>query len=167
MNVLSVEAINAVSPYCVYKTEDTGLYRFTSDSDIEFIVGFEPDDLILSDETYQFVITNVDNRKSPRDDKIRKTILAIVEEFFSKNQVSLLYICESGDGKQAMRERLFEYWFETYRDNERFEMLTASVKDEDGMDNFAALILRRDNPNFARVVSEFTVSVELLNNKPE
>ena len=61
-------------------------------------------------ETYQFSIINGNNKKSPRDPKVRETIIAIVENFFMENQEVMLYICETGDGKQSMRNRLFEYW---------------------------------------------------------
>lgn len=34
-------------------------------------------------------------------------------------------------------------------------------------DNYAALIIRKDNPQFADLVSEFMATVNLLNTKPE
>lgn len=36
-----------------------------------------------------------------------------------------------------------------------------------GNDNYAALIIRKDNPQFANLVSEFMATVNLLNAKPE
>ena len=41
------------------------------------------------------------------------------------------------------------------------------VVDEEGIVNFATLILRNDNPLLAEVVAEFSESVQLLNQKPE
>lgn len=38
--------------------------------------------------------------ESPRDSKVRETVMCIVDEFFRKNQAALLYICETGDGMQ-------------------------------------------------------------------
>ena len=46
-------------------------------------------------------------------------------------------------------------------------MLTSSIVDEEGIVNFATLILRNDNPLLAEVVAEFSESVQLLNQKPE
>ena len=65
--------------------------------------------------TYQFSIINFNNKKSPRDPKVRETIIAIIENFFMESQEVMLYICETGDGKQSMRSRLFEYWFNHYK----------------------------------------------------
>ena len=48
-----------------------------------------------------------------------------------------------------------------------FTMLTSSIVDEEGIVNFATLILRNDNPLLAEVVAEFSESVQLLNQKPE
>ena len=40
-------------------------------------------------------ISNPKGVKSPRDPKVRETILAIVEEFFAKNNAAFLYICDT------------------------------------------------------------------------
>lgn len=41
-----------------------------------------------------------------------------------------------------------------------------TVVDEEGNENNAALIIRKDNPQFADLVSEFMATVNLLNAKP-
>ena len=58
--------------------------------------------------------------KSPRTPKVRETVLAIIEEFFIKNQAALLYICETGDGMQKTRNRLFRSWFGIYGENDEY-----------------------------------------------
>lgn len=62
-----------------------------------------------------FLSSNVNKIPSPRDLKMRDTVMLIIENFFNMNEAALLYICESGDGKQHMRSRLFEYWFSSYQ----------------------------------------------------
>lgn len=109
---------------------------------------------------------NLNNKKSPRDPKVKDTITSIVEAFFSGNDNVLLYICETGDAKQAMRSRLFQYWFSSYINKELFTFISASVKDEDGIINHAALIMRSDNPSMPTILSEFSKTINLLNNKP-
>lgn len=42
-----------------------------------------------------------------------------------------------------------------------------TIYDEEGNDNYAALIIRKDNPQFADLVAEFMETVNLLNSKPE
>ena len=167
MEALDINKINSCSPYVVEKDSMTGLLKFVSEFGISFSVSFENDDLLQSGESYQFVLTNANGIKSPRDAKVRKTVMCIVDEFFQKNQAALLYICETGDGMQKMRSRLFRFWFSIYAEKEDFLFLPQIVYDEEDNENYAALIIRRDNPQFNDLVSEFTNTITLLNNKPE
>ena len=105
-------------------------------------------------------------KKSPRDYKVRDTILAIVEEFFEKNVAALLYICETGDGKQMARGRLFAYWFQSSGQSKVFTTMTSVLMDEEGVENTATLILRNDNPDFDILVSEYSQTVRFLSQKP-
>ena len=167
MNELSLSDINGKSPYRVLKGEGCGSFRFFTDSGVQYAVDFIPDDLITEGESYQLIIANLNNRKSPCDLKVKDSVLIIIDEFFDKNQSTLLYICETGDGKQSMRNRLFEYWFNSYNRKMLFTLLTTSIVDEEGEVNFATLIVRNDNPKLPEIVAEFSESVRLLNQKPD
>ena len=114
---MSLAAINANSPYEVKVALADDTLCFITDYDAEIFVTFERDDILHNGLVYQFGISNPKGVKSPRDPKVRETILAIVEEFFAMNN--------------------------------------------------AALIIRKDNPQFADLVSEFMATVNLLNTKPE
>lgn len=138
-----------------------------TDNMAEIFISFEKDDILQSGIVYQFGISNPQRTKSPRDHKVRKTILAIIEEFFNKNKAALLYICETGDGMQKMRSRLFQYWFSIYNEKEEYLFLPQVVYDEEENENYAALIIRKDNPCFVELVSEFTDTINLLNGKPD
>lgn len=163
---LSVESINNNSPYKVDYATNKAFVIFSTDYDVHYLVGFEYDDTSFGFDAYQLVVINSDNKKSPKDSKVRKTIIAIVEDFFSNNENVLLYICETGDSKQAMRSRLFQYWFSSYINKSLFTFVSASVTDEDGVVNHAAIILRSDNPMMPYIISEFSQTINLLNNKP-
>lgn len=167
MEKLSLDAINAKSEYYVKKEDDEGTYSFTTDNMTEFFISFEKDDILRFGIVYQFGISNPQGKKSPRDHKVRITILAIIEEFFNKNKAALLYICETGDGMQKMRSRLFQYWFSVYNEKEEYLFLPQVVYDEEDNENYAALIIRKDNPCFVELVSEFTETINLLNGKPD
>ena len=167
MEKLSLDAINAKSEYYVKKEDDEGTYSFMTDNMTEFFISFEKDDILRSGIVYQFGISNPQGKKSPRDHKVRITILAIIEEFFNKNKAALLYICETGDGMQKMRSRLFQYWFSVYNEKEEYLFLPQVVYDEEENENYAALIIRKDNPCFVELVSEFTETINLLNGKPD
>lgn len=165
MNALSLESINRRSPYQVAK-QDENTFSFVSENHIRFFISFEKDEILRVGESYQLGISNPKGAKSPRDPKIRATILAIVREFFQKNQAGLLYICETGDGMQKMRNRLFRYWFSIYEESDEYYFLPMGVYDEEDNENYAALIIRYDNPLFQEIVREFTTTINLLNMKP-
>lgn len=165
--LLSLKRINENSSYPVETTGEDGFYQFFTDGGVHYSVGFMEDDILLSQNSYQLIIANINNHKSPRDHKVRDTIIAIVDEFFRNNNSTLLYIYETGDSKQSMRSRLFEYWFSTYNRKALFTMISSSIVDEEGVVNFATIILRNDNPNLSEIIAEFTESIQLLSQKPE
>ena len=166
MNALSIDRINTKAPYQVEMDEVTGSYDFVTDSGVHITMYFDEDYMITSGLSYQLIIGNANNKKSPRDHKVQQTILEIVEEFFSTNQAAMLYICETGDGKQSVRSRLFSYWFDAYEYNSRYSIHTICIKDEEGVSNFAALIIRNDNPLILEIVSEFMETAKALQQKP-
>lgn len=167
VETLSIDAINAVSPYEVKIAPKGEALSFITDYDAEIFITFEKDDLLHKGLVYQFGISNPKRVRSPRDPKVRETILAIVEEFFAKNKAAFLYVCETGDGLQRMRNRLFRFWFGIYEEREEYVFLPQTIYDEEGNDNYAALIIRKDNPQFTELVAEFMETVNLLNSKPE
>ena len=143
------------------------VYRFITDYGVEIAISFDFDDLLENGEAYMFNITNVNRQKSPRDIKVRDAIVAIIDNFFEENSVALLYICETGDSKQAMRNRLFESWFAYANEKEQYTIMVANVRDMEGVDNYAAMILRKDNPFFVEYVSEFNKTINMFRVKPQ
>lgn len=103
MQSLSLEHINEKSSYQVEPTDKVGFYQFFTDGGVHYFIGFMEDDVLFVKNSYQLIIANLNNHKSPRDSKVRDTIVSIVDEFFNRNNSTLLYICETGDDKQRMR----------------------------------------------------------------
>ena len=165
MNHLSESTINLHSPYQVKKMED-GRIEFHTDYGVHYGVEFVEDDTLLSRTAYHLNIVNANHRKSPSDPKVKDTIICIVDEFFKQNNTTLLYICDTGDNKQSIRSRLFERWFETYEKRWSFTFISSSLLDEENNVNYAAIILRNDNPYLKEIVNEFLETIELLGNKP-
>ena len=93
-------------------------------------------------------------------------IRSSAKQFFAANPDILLYICETGDGKQAFRSRLFVRWFNTYNRRADYVMQTAEVQDGKTR-NFAALIVQKSNPRLEEILSEFNETISILTNKPE
>ena len=98
MNQLDINQINSLSAYQVEKADEENFVTFFTEHDVHYSVGFMPDDSLMQSEAYHLIIVNVDNKPSPSDRKVKDTVLTIVEEFFNKNNTTLLYICDTGDG---------------------------------------------------------------------
>ena len=165
MNTLDLNFVNRFASYKVW-TEDGKDYLIETNRGNIFVVGFMDDYSIWLTGAYQFTINNQNHLPSPNDQKLRETILLLVEAFFVANPDILLYICETGDGKQALRSRLFVRWFNTYTRRDDYVMQTAEVQEGDTK-NFAALIVQKSNPRLQEIIAEFEETISILTNKPE
>lgn len=165
--MIDLDSFNSRSPYHAVPSESAGFYEFVTDFGVRYSIGFMFDDSIISHNTYQFIISNINHKISPNDDKIKQVVTIMVDEFFKQDENVMLYICETGDGKQAMRNRLFQFWFSQYEHKEQYTFLSSSIKDFDGVINYATLVVRNSNPALSEVITEFTTTVQLLSEKPE
>ena len=109
----------------------------------------------------------MDRIKLTREEALRRWKASKEIKRKMSEKAALLYICETGDGMQKMRSRLFQYWFSIYNEREEYLFPPQIVYDEEENENYAALIIRKDNPCFVELVSEFTDTINLLNGKPE
>lgn len=109
----------------------------------------------------------MDRIKLTREEALRRWKASKELKRKMSEKAALLYICETGDGMQKMRSRLFQYWFSIYNEMEEYLFPPQIVYDEEENENYAALIIRKDNPCFVELVSEFTDTINLLNGKPE
>lgn len=172
MKELDLNYVNRYAPYKVW-TDNGRDYFVETDHDLLFKIGFVDDQSIWSEGAYQFTINNESNRPSPNDPKLKETFYRMIEAFFTVNPSILLYICETGDDKQALRARLFVRWFSTYKLRDLYVMKTAEVPeiiDEATgakVMNFAALIVQRSNPNLEEIVNDFDETIKLLKQKPK
>ena len=142
---LSAVSINTRSPYPV-RTENGFSFLFTTDYGHLYEVGFL-EDYTLGDNcnTYQFFISLHDNNHYPRDKKVFDTIVAILEEFFKNELVTLVFICDTFDGRQIYRNRLFSIWFNQYQHKDEYWLETKVLVVEDTQYYFS-IIAKRDMP---------------------
>ena len=61
------------------------------------------------------------------------------------------------------------WWYETafFANNQCLFTVWCYIQDLEGVDNYAAMILRKDNPHFVDYVSEFNNTVNMFMLKPE
>ena len=67
-----------------------------------------------------------------------------------------------GSGHTACKQPVFS----AYELKALYTSVTSSVVDEDGVTNYATIIVRNDNPRLVEVIAEFTSTISLLNQKP-
>ena len=73
----------------------------------------------------------------------------------------MLYLADTGDRKQAFRNRLFVRWFNSYEHRDLYYIQTAEGK-MDGQMNFLAIISKKDNPMLPLVLDEFNETIAFL-----
>ena len=129
MNTLNMTRINELSPYEVWQTSE-GDFNFQTDFDVFYRISFRIEQTIWDDGAYEFSIINQNQRSSPNDKKVRDTIFLIIEEFFASNPDILLCQCETGDNRQAMRDRLFLRWFKEYEHSDKFFIKVSTITAE-------------------------------------
>ena len=165
MNALRLENINLHSPYRVWQTQEDSHYYFQTDSGIQYDIVFAPDTSIINSGAYTIDIINRQHVATPVDMKLRQTIIAIIEEFFEANgNEAMLYITETGDGKQIFRNRLFVRWFNLYSHHDKYIIRTAEGK-MDGQDNFIAIFVCKANPHAQYIIEVFEFVTALLFDK--
>ncbi len=165
MKPLDLPRINRLAPYKVW-TENGRDFLIETNRGQIFVIGFMDDYSIWPTGAYQLTINNQSHKPSPLDEKLRETIFLLIEAFFTANPDILLYICDTGDGRQVFCSRLFVRWFNIYSGRDAYVMRTAEVQ-EGKTKNFAALIVQKTNPRLQEILAEFNETINILTNKPE
>lgn len=142
---LSLSSINKTAPYQVW-TENGYTFLFRTGDGVTYEIGFVEDCMISDDgDVSQLIISVVNGDASHRDSKIQDTVTAILEEYFKTDYSTLVYICDTNDGRQSFRQRLFSIWFHSYSEKDRFfhEYKELII---DGIGYYMAILSRKDNP---------------------
>ena len=150
---IPAEKINLRAPYRVRQVDDS-VFVFITKHGISYTAGFIPDTSFMERGVYQFFLTKTSGKKGRKDDDISETVRVIIEEFFAQEEVVMLYICDTADGRQASRDRLFRAWFYSYIESESYTMCTDTMT-IDSIRYFSSIILRRDHPMHNQVLNKF------------
>lgn len=165
MHAFNLTRLNFYSPYKVWI--DNGSYKFLTDYGVQYRIEFVENNNIWEEEkAYEFGILNENNKNSPNDSKVKATIQCIIEEFFLTNPDILLYQCETGDSRQAMRARLFTRWFNEFDKRDRFCVKVSVLRDEE-VDNYIAIIVQKSNPKLNDILRDFDEFIGFFDRKPE
>jgi len=150
---IPAEKINLRAPYKVRQVDDS-VFVFATKHGISYTVGFIPDTSFMEKGVYQFFLTKTSGKKGRKDDDISETVRVIIEEFFAQEESVMLYICDTADGRQASRDRLFRAWFHSYIESASYTMCTDTMT-IDNVRYFSSIILRIDHPLHNQVLNKF------------
>lgn len=164
MDFLDLNHLNLVSPYPLWESSDS--YNFRTDYGVLYRICFDLNQNIWENGAYEFGIQNENKVPSPNDVKVKQTIKCIIEEFFLSNPDILLYQCETGDRRQSVRQRLFYRWFQECADQNKFVLKVSSLEAE-GVVNYIAMIVQRDNPSLSSIIEDFDNFIGFFSTKPD
>ena len=165
MQAFNLTRLNFHSPYKVWI--ENGSQKFLTDYGVQYRIEFVENNNIWEDEkSYEFGILNENKKNSPNDSKVKETVQSIIEEFFLTNPDILLYQCETGDSRQAMRARLFTRWFNEFDKRDRFCVKVSILRDEE-VDNYIAIIVQKSNPKLNDILRDFDEFIGFFDTKPE
>jgi len=133
------------------------MYKFITKSGVVYAAYFiDISESFGADHVYSFSFDAAG--KPVRDERVRDTIVKILDDFFQVNQNSLIVVCETSDKKENARFRLFERWYQQ-TGNHEIEKVNAAIDHEDY--NFrSSLLLPRVHPNSQKIKNIYSEWVE-------
>ena len=156
----SLKHILEHSPYELALSGDE--FMFQTDLGIHYSISFSKEDIVLGGcVTYQLIIRKIEEVKSQHDPKVEATILSIIREFFRSNLEVMLYLCDTSDGREETRNRLFLSWFERYAQNNQFTICKAHTKIE-GEGLFFCIVVENRNPKLKAITEDFKDKAAML-----
>lgn len=150
---LSAYIFNQRSPYKLIQLGEL-TFRFVTDQQIRYTVGFYKDTIFMDDGAYHFFIDNSGNEHGFYDPKILEVVTIILEEFFSQEPSVVLYICDSTDKRQAAHDRLYHIWFYDYARCHEMTLYSDSVTFKN-VSYYAGILMRHDHPLHDMILSYY------------
>lgn len=156
----SLKRILESAPYELVLADDE--FTFQTDFNIHYSVSFNKEDIVLGGcGTYQLIIRKIEERRSQYDPKVEVTILAIINEFFQSNSEIMLYLCDTSDGREESRNRLFLTWFDRFAERDRFTICSAHAKVENET-LFLCIVIDNRNPRLETIKKDFEEKAAML-----
>lgn len=156
----SLKRILECAPYDLVLSDNS--FMFQTDYGIHYVISFSKEDIELGGcDTYQLIIRKVEEVRSQHDPKVEATILAIINEFFQSNLEVLLYLCDTSDGREESRNRLFLSWFGKNVAKDRFTICQAhAIIEGEGL--FLCIIVDNRHPKLELIKADFEEKAALL-----
>lgn len=149
-------------------------YAFVTKIGIAYEIKFKPSDYInlfdaeVSKYIFEFIIKvaiNETGKNPPLDVNVSETIAAIFQEFILKHNNNIaIYICDSSDGRQELRQKKFNEWYDKYNDA-TFAKMNEVLFDSKGNRFLITMILQNKNPRRLEIIDAFLRLADENNNE--
>jgi hypothetical protein len=159
-----------IQPYHLTEKEGTEVsYTFETEHGVEYVIRYVysneyyfDDSLDIGDtEILEFQFAPINRGiKLIKDDRVAETLASSMQKVLKTKKNALLYICDSSDGKQAARSRLFDQWFNSYS-WEMVEKHDGKIKNPNApASEYVSIIVNKENPFIQDVVDAFNYVME-------
>lgn len=138
-----------------YERRDDLYYVFTNADGIRYHVYFLPmfemhPNLV---GTYSLNIEPEDRTPHEIDRRIALTVVDILRHFFENNENAMIMVCDTLDGKELKRRKLFDRWFLHYAGSNIIKYDGSAKADDYTL--YLSIYFTKQNPNRAQLVSAF------------
>ena len=103
--------------------------------------------------TYSFSIEPENPKAHPVDNRISVTVAEILKQFFQKRENAMIMVCDSVDGKEEKRRKLFDRWFDKYADGNILKYDASAPLDDYRL--FISIYFSKNNPNKKLLLQSF------------
>ena len=153
---------NSQLPYNVIKS-DVFDYRFTTKDGINYRAYFINVSYLHPSftEAYSFNIEpegDISSTHHPLDIRIGRTIAFIFDEFFEKNENSMLMACDNTDGREEKRRLLFDRWYDIYSNNKLIKLDASMINESYRL--YVSIYINKNNPNKEKIIDAFNELVK-------
>lgn len=150
---------DSLNPYEIDEEESLD-YTFITKDGIKYHASFYSVEPLYPEfvDTYSFSIEPEDKRSHPMDRRIAITIAEILKRFFAVNTNAMIMVCDSTDGKEFKRRKLFDRWFEHFSDNSILKYDASAPLSEYQL--FISLYISKNNPNREKLLHAFSKLME-------
>ena len=159
MNKNNIEPSTIKAPYPIFKEKDRDCFYFKVNA-TEYNIAFIQSNL-LGVLPYDSICIDRDLKDNKGNKEVANTLTIIIKNILDKDRV-LCFICDTTDGRQIARQKLFKTWFKTKKNSSQYVML--SIESDD---IYGGIILKKSHPLYSEYLTEMeNFKKEMTDSKP-
>lgn len=163
------------SPYKYQFDEIAQSYVFTTNKGIEYKIAFILDHTFTAvsnieiNDVYQVIIEKATEIKESHDRNVSATIREILTVFFDNARNTILYICDDGDERAAVRFRKFNIWYAESALTDQVTKVDNIIVSENVAGSakvYSSLLYHNENTNKETILEIYRSIEQILSEKP-